>query len=119
LKKGKIINIKTDRLKRFSFEEVKPLKDTISEKPELRTALKQDFHEALKAQNIVVDTAFINKVRADLDKQIMQDVKKKMDSLPDSKKKFYSRIAKGKPLKLNVKIDRKTGKHVKLLQEES
>jgi hypothetical protein len=41
-----------------------------------------------------------------------------MDSLPESKKQYYSRITKGEPLKLRVKVDRTTGKHRKKIREE-
>jgi hypothetical protein len=41
---------------------------------------------------------------------IQADTREKMDKLPDDKKRLYSMVRKGKPLKVKVKIDKTTGK---------
>ena len=115
----KVVRIDPKRIKRFNFTSVAALKTAVENRPELKTNLSRSFTEALEAENIVIDEAFKQKVHTEWRAQIQSDIKTKMDSLPESKKRYYSRISKGEPLKLKVKVDRKTKKHIKTIREES
>jgi len=115
----KAVRIDPKRIKRFNFTSVTALRTAVETKPELKASLSRSFSEALEAENIVIDEAFKQKVCTEWRAQIQSDIQAKMASLPESKKRYYSRISKGEPLKLKVKVDRKTKKHIKTIREES
>lgn len=114
----KIVRVEKSRLERFNFESVGELKSSLESKHELRDRLSEDFEGVLREQNIIVDDAFKQRLHQQWKAQIQSDIRKTMDSLPESKKQYYSRITKGEPLKLRVKVDRTTGKHRKKIREE-
>lgn len=115
----KIVRVDPKRIERFNFTSVKVLKTAVESKPELKASLETNFAETLKAQNIVIDEAFKEVLHTQWRAQIQTDITEQMAALPASKKRYYSRLTKGEPLKLKVIVDRETGKHVKEIREES
>lgn len=113
----KIVRVEKTRLERFNFDSVGDVKSSLKSKPELGDRLREDFEDTLRDQNIVVDDAFKQRLHQQWRAQIQSDIRETMDSLPESKKRYYSRISKGEPLKLRVKVDRTTGKHRKQIRE--
>lgn len=114
----KIVRVEKSRLERFNVESVGELRSSLESKPELRERLREDFEDTLREQNVIVDDAFKQRLHQQWRAQIQKDIRETMGSLPESKKRYYSRITKGEPLKLRVKVDRATGKHRKQLREE-
>lgn len=114
----KTIRIDSARLARFKFDPVKKLRSSIESQPELRDKLREDFEGTLREQNVIVDDAFKQQLHRQWRDQIQTDIKETMANLPESKKRYYSRIVRGEPLKLRVKVDRTTGKHRKKIRED-
>jgi hypothetical protein len=114
----KTIRIDTARLARFKFDPVRKLRSSIESQPELRDKLREDFEGTLREHNVTVDDAFRQQLHLQWRDQIQTDIKETMANLPESKKRYYSRIVRGEPLRLRVKVDRATGRHKKRLREE-
>ena len=106
----KNFRIDRKRLKRFEFTTLKTLRESIEEKPELRRRLGEDFEGALRSEGVVIDEEFRANIRKQWREQIRSDLKDFMERQPESKKRHYSRVAEGKPIKVKVKIDRKKGR---------
>jgi hypothetical protein len=98
------------RLERFDFTTVETLRESIEQKPELRKRLGEDFEGALRAEGVVIDEDFRTTIRQQWREQIHSDLRAFMEKQPESKKRHYSRVAEGKPIKVSVKIDRKKGR---------
>ena len=104
------IRIEKKRLERFSVEPLKEFRTSLEQRPELKSQLEKDLKGTIEAEGIVIDDAFRQKVHNQWRSMIQADIRDKMDKLPDDKKRLYSMVRKGKPLKVKVKIDKTTGK---------
>lgn len=104
------IRIRKERLERFSVEPLKDFRTSLEQRPELKTQLEKDIKATIEAEGIVIDDTFREEVRSQWRSMIQADTREKMDKLPDDKKRLYSMVRKGKPLKVKVKIDKTTGK---------
>ena len=104
------IKIKKEKLERITFEPLKEFRSSLEQRPELKEKLEKDFKGTLEMEGIVIDDAFRQEVSNQWRTMIQDDIRNKTDKLPDDKKRLYTMVRKGKPLKVKVKIDRTTGK---------
>lgn len=114
----KTVRVDLNRLERFEFDSVKELRSSLETRPELSDRLKVDFEGTLRDEKVVVDEVFKRRLHQQWRAQIQADIREKMSELPESKKRYYSRIVEGEPLKLRVNVDREAGRHGKQLREE-
>ncbi len=112
----KPVKVEKVRLERFKFEPVREFKATLREKPELRDSLKKDFQSTLISQGLTLDDEFKNKIRTEWRSTIKSDVKRVADEAPDRENWYLKQVLEGNPIKLKVKIDKKTGKNEKSLR---
>ena len=94
----------------FNITGLKELRTQVEKDPQLIKKLKKDFEGTLKERGIVVDETFRKEVERQRKERMSNRIKARMSKLPKSKKKYYSMIAAGKPIRVTVKIDRKKGK---------
>jgi hypothetical protein len=114
----KTVRVDLNRLERFEFDSVKELRSSLEKRPELSDRLKVDFEGTLRDEKVVVDEEFKRRLHQQWRAQIQADIRETMSGLPESKKRYYSRIVEGEPLRLRVEVDRETGRHGKRLREE-
>lgn len=106
------------KLERFEFKPVLQLRAKVKTDPEIATNLKANFNTTLEAQGIVIDDNFKTKVQTQWREQIRTDVKRVAEANKD-KNWYLNKVLEGKPIKVSVKVDKKTGSHVKKPKEES
>ena len=112
----KRFTIDKKKLERFEFEPVLQLRAKVKDEPEIATNLKADFNATLEAQGIVIDDDFKMRVQTQWREQIRADVKRVAEANKD-KNWYLNRVLEGKPIKVSVKVDKKTGSHVKTPKE--
>ncbi|MEM4658914.1 MAG: hypothetical protein QXX77_10895 [Candidatus Methanosuratincola sp.] len=83
--------------------------------PSLEERLKKDFSGTLQKEGIKLDSAFRNKVMERLNSKVRADLKEIVTKRPEAKNWYLKRVLEGKPLKIHVRIDKKTGRCEKSL----
>jgi hypothetical protein len=101
---------------RIEFTAVKTIKEEMKERPELEKKLRKDFTGTLEAEGIKIDDDFKAKVLKEWRAAMKADMKKIVAENPKSKNWYLKRVVEGKPIKIHVKINRKTGKVTKTLK---
>jgi len=109
-------SLKKGQVARINFTAVKTIKEAMQKKPELEKKLRKDFSGTLKAEGIKVDDAFKKQVMKEWRATMKADIRKVVAENPKSKNWYLKRVIEGKPLKIHVKINRKTGKITKKLE---
>jgi hypothetical protein len=84
-------------------------------RPDLEKRLRKDFAGTLKAEGITMDDAFKAQVLKEWREGMAADIRKRVAEDPKSKNWYLKRVVEGKPLKIHVHINRKTGKVTKTL----
>ena len=113
---NKRISIDKKRLERFDFKPVKALKTAIEKQPELNQKLREDLRGTLSEQGITIDEDFKQQIRAEWRENIKSDIKRVAEENPESKSWYLTKVLADEPIKLRVKIDKKTGTKNKSLR---
>jgi hypothetical protein len=101
---------------RMEFTAVKTIKEAMQKRPDLEKKLRKDFSGTLKAEGIKIDDDFKAKVLKEWRAGMRADMKRIVAENPKSKDWYLKRVVEGKPIKIHVKINRKTGKVTKTLK---
>jgi len=104
-------SVKRKRIERFDFEPVRTIKDRIDQDPKLKEALKKDFEGTLRAEGIIVDKEFINKVENEWRSQMSRDIRSKVAASP-GKYPLLEQVLEMKPIRVHVDIEKK-GRNLK------
>jgi len=115
------IKVSKKRLERFDFtsiSKVRRIKEKIEGKPELSDRLKGDFVGTLRDEGLEIDEEFLRETKNKWRSQVQEDIRRKMLRRPPSEKRYFQRVAEGKPLKLRVRIDPSTGERTIRLRDE-
>ena len=104
-----------ERIARIQFPAVKAIKKEMQERPDLENKLRHDLPGTLKAEGIRIDDAFKEELIKEWRAGIKADVRRAVADNPKSSNWYLKRIVEGKPLKIHVKVNRKTGKVTKTL----
>lgn len=112
----KRVKLDSARLERFKFKQVDKIKATIKKNPELSVKLKEDFAGTIAAQGVTLDAAALETIRVEWRSQIKNDIKETAAASPKKDQWYLTQVLDNKPIKLRVKVDRKTGKHKKTLR---
>jgi hypothetical protein len=105
-----------ERVTRMEFAAVKGIREKMKTRPELEKSLRKDFSGTLKAEGIKIDDDFKAKVLREWRAGMKADMKRIVAENPKSKDWYLKRVVEGKPIKIHVKINRKTGKVTKTLK---
>ena len=109
---------KKERAAGIDFPAMKGIKEEMQKRPELEKKLRKDFEGTLKAEGIVVNDVFKNRMMREWREGIMADLRRKVVETPGSRNWYLKRVVEGKPIMIHVKVDRKTGKITKKLEDE-
>jgi len=103
------------RIATMDFPALKSIKKEMQKRPELAKKLRKDFAGTLKAEGITMDDAFRKELIREWRAGIRADVRKAVAENPKSRSWYLKRAVEGKPLKIHVQVNRKTGKVTKTL----
>jgi hypothetical protein len=107
-------------VRRMELPTAKPLREKWLKDPAFRKRLKEDVVGTLEAEGIKVDDALKERVLGEWRAGMEADIRKFVAKNPKKSKDWYlRRVVEGKPLMINVKIDRKTGRITKTLGGDS
>jgi hypothetical protein len=107
-------------VRRMELPTAKPLREKWLKDPAFRKRLKEDVVGTLEAEGIKVDDALKERVLGEWRSGMEADMRKVVARNPKKSKDWYlRRVVEGKPLMINVKIDRKTGRITKTLGGDS
>lgn len=107
-------------IRRMELPIAKPLREKWVKDPAFRKRLQEDIIGTLEAEGFKVDDALTKRVLGEWRAGMEDDMRKIVAENPKKTKDWYlKRVVEGKPLKIHVKIDRKTGEITKTLRGDS
>ena len=107
-------------IRRMELPIAKPLREKWVKDPAFRKRLQGDIIGTLQAEGFKVDDALTKRVLGEWRAGMEADMRKIVAENPKKTKDWYlKRVVEGKPLKIHVKIDRKTGEITKTLRGDS
>jgi hypothetical protein len=99
----------------MEFPSIRAIKEKWQKDPEFKKRLKKDVMGTLEAEGIKADDALKKRVLDEWRARMKADMERTVAENPKSKDWYLKRVFEGKPLKIHVKIDRRTGKITKTL----